>query len=120
MRTYFLKYTSLIMLMVVFTISVAGFCRSAHSAEASVSDYSSNDACYYSDIEKGCPCGPIDDHAVPDHCDSACNCPCHAPLTLQPVRVVCAQEISPLLFSEPFKATPEVFLSKFIPPQIHA
>jgi hypothetical protein len=117
MKMRFLKYTSFLMVIVVFTISAAGFCRSAHAAELSVDAVSPHGVSYLSAIEKGCPYCPVDEHSVPDHCDSSCHCPCHASLTAQPVQIVCSQQISPLVFPEPFKFLPEVYLSKFIPPQ---
>jgi hypothetical protein len=41
-------------------------------------------------------------------------------MTEQPVQVVYSLQIAPLVFPDPFKFLPEVYLSKFIPPQIQA
>jgi hypothetical protein len=117
-RTLYKKYISFLMVMVMFTISVTGFCRSACATELPSDTKYEHGTGYLSAIEKGCPFCPIDQHSVPDHCDSSCHCPCHAPLTEQPGQLVCSQQISPLVFPEPFKALPEVYLSKFIPPHI--
>jgi hypothetical protein len=75
---------------------------------------------YITTIEKACPSCPIDENTVTDHCDSSCYCACHAPLPGQTLRTAYSQLITFLVFAEPFKAVPEVFLPKFIPPQIQA
>ncbi|KAF0220110.1 MAG: hypothetical protein FD174_1555 [Geobacteraceae bacterium] len=112
------KFCALILLMVIISMSVTGFCRSAHAADPSCDTTYDMAPGTYSAIEKQCPSCPVDEHSVPDHCDSSCHCPCHAPLTAQPVQVVCSRQIAPLVFPEPFKALPEVYLPKFIPPHI--
>lgn len=117
MRQLIYKNVSFCMIIIMFAITVTGFCRGAHAAELSFDAPSEQSASYLNAVENQCPSCPIDEHSAPDHCDSSCNCPCHAPLTAQPVQVVCSQLITPLVFSEPFKAVPEVYLSKFIPPQ---
>ena len=118
MRQFIHRYVSSCMVIVMLAISVTGFCRSAHAAELSFDAHS--DSSYLCAIEKDCPSCPVGEQSTPDHCDSSCNCPCHAPLTAQSVQVVCSQTIAPLVFPEPFKALPEVYLSKFIPPHILA
>lgn len=107
------------MVVVLFTISVTGFCRNTHFFELSAASPTQTGS-YLTAVEKGCPICPIDEHSVPDHCDSSCYCACHAPLAPQPVEISCSQLVSSLVFAEPFKAIPEVYLSMFIPPQIHA
>ena len=120
-RQLFRKYVSFLMSMVMFTISVAGFCQSAHSFELSVDPHARTGGHLSAAIEteNGCPICPMDGHSEsePDHCESSCYCACHAPLMPQPVQIVCSRQSSPLIFIESFKAIPEVYLSKFIPPQ---
>lgn len=120
MRQFVHSYVSFCMIIVIFAISAAGFCRNAHAAELSFDATYEHSISYLSASEKQCPSCPIDEHSTPDHCDSSCYCSCHAPLTAQPVQVVCSQQMTPLVFPEPFKALPEVYLSKFIPPHIIA
>jgi len=48
------------------------------------------------------------------------NCACHASVTIQQFQLSYNPSILKLNLSEPFKYLPEVFLSKFIPPQKHA
>lgn len=116
-RPLYRKCISYLMVMVLLTMSVTGFCRSACATEQP-GDAKYEHGGYLSAFEKGCPSCPIDEHSTADHCDSSCHCACHAPLTAQPVQVVCSQLIAPLVFPELFKALPEVYLSKFIPPHI--
>lgn len=118
-RAFLQKFISLLMVAVILAISSPGFCQSAHSTEASCAAISQgHDNSYLSAAEKQCPDCPVNDHSIPDHCDSCCYCSCHAPLTVQPLQIICSQLITPLEFHEPFKTIPEVYLSKFIPPHI--
>ena len=103
------------MAMVILSMSLSGF---AHAAELSVNACAAETVAPHGETGHQCPTCPVDEHSTPDHCDSSCHCPCHAPLMLQPVEVACSRQITLLLFSEPFKALPEVYLSKFIPPHI--
>ncbi len=62
------------------------------------------------------PCEPA--HSDDDHiCLGDCGCPCQAPLPAMPVAVMIPAYGPPLSFAEPLFHLPEVFLSKFIPPQ---
>lgn len=64
---------------------------------------------------------PADQHE--DHDGGCLDCPgcaCHAPLTVEPFTVLHNPFISSLTRLEPFTLLPEVYLSRFIPPQIHA
>ena len=119
-RTFYEKYISFLMVVVMITISLTGIYRSAVTTGYAGDVKYGQCAGSPSPIEKACPSCPIDDHSVPDHCDSSCYNPCHAPFTAQPVQIVCLQLISPLEFYEPFKALPEVYLPKFILPHILA
>lgn len=117
------KCVSLIMVLLLVTLSVTGFCRNAFSSELP------SDSTFSSSITKGagntailafgacCPVDPEHDHSLPDHCDSSCNCACHAPLMVHPVQLVCRSLVTPLVFHETTSYPPEVYLSKFIPPE---
>lgn len=118
MRKFFHRYVSFCMIIVMLAISVTGFCRGAHAAELSFDATFEHSASYLNAVENQCPSCPIDEHSTPDHCDSSCHCPCHAPLTVQTVQVGYSPQGTPFTFFEPFKALPEVYLSKFIPPHI--
>ncbi len=67
-----------------------------------------------------CPCSPHEQHNDYDGCDTCSNCACHASLTIQQFQLRYNPMILDLSTSHPFKHLPEVFLSKFIPPQNNA
>ena len=117
-RSIYWKYISCLMVLVILAISVTGFCPDTCAAE--LPDNLNSGHCTAGAIDGHCPSSPVNDHAASDQYDPSCHCPCHAPLTTQPVQITCSQRISPLLFIDPFKAIPEVFLSRFIPPQNRA
>jgi len=118
------KYICFVMALVMFVISATGVYHSACADElpvrATVAAKHEKSADVVSQIKKDCPSCPADNQSSPDRCDSTCHCPCHAPLMAQPVQIASSQQITPLLFCESFKALPEVYLSKFIPPHITA
>lgn len=118
MRSLIHKYISIFMVIVIFAISVAGFCRDAHAAELSDDVHCDHDSSYLSPIEKQCPSCPGNGPSESNHCDSSCYCSCNVSLTVQPVLVSYSPLIAFLVFPEPFEALPEVYLSKFIPPHI--
>lgn len=114
------NYIFSLFMLVMFTISVTGFCPSAHSFEPPSHMDNAQAQCPSNVSEGHCPCCPAEEHPLPGSCDSSCHCSCHAPLTPQRINIASVLQISPLVFSEPFKALPEVFLSKFVPPQNRA
>lgn len=111
----FRKFVSSLMVAVLLTLSVTGFCRSAHALEISGGEPAGCSA-----AEKSCPCSPSHEDGTTDHCGACCNCPCHAPLSAQPVRLTTSQLMVPLHLHESFTYLPEVVLPKFIPPQNRA
>lgn len=117
-RQLFRKYISFLTAIVILSIAVNGFCRSSDNVEFTDAVKSVQNVTYLSAINKQLPLSPGNKSTQPDHCSSTCYCSCHAPLTLQPVRLCYSPQIDSLLFYETFQAIPEVYLSKFIPPQI--
>jgi hypothetical protein len=111
------KMVAVLMVMVMLVISISCDCGTASasdSADASVKakqTVSKADGC-----ASHCPGCPDSDDSDSGHCDS-CSCPCHAPLSVQPIRLTFSELVSPLAFHEPFIYLPQVYLSKFIPPQ---
>ena len=111
---------SFIMLLVMLTISLNGLAYTSCASEAP-------GAAEFAAAADGAGCGdgsfpvsPTDEHSVPDHNDSGCACPCHASLTVHPFQVTCSLQVVRLNYHYPFKALPEVFLPKFVPPHILA
>jgi hypothetical protein len=109
MKPIFRHTISILMILLVLSLSVSCFCNDF--AEASVTTAAAGTDCGH------CPIDHSDGKpSDPGQCDSSCHCACHPPLTVQPIGIVCSVHVSPLTFSEPHKALPEVYLSKFIPP----
>jgi hypothetical protein len=67
-----------------------------------------------------CPCTPAEQQKNNDCCDICFDCACHAPLTVQHFKLSYNPSILDIQTSDPFKFLPEVYLSKFIPPQQQA
>jgi hypothetical protein len=117
MRPSFLKkFTALLLVVTIIAASGLCSCLDSHAADkpqaTSVATGCGGDA--------HCPACPGDDSSDADHCASSCYCSCHLPLTVQTVQIRHSPAITALVFFESFTAIPEVYLSKFIPPQIHA
>ncbi len=66
------------------------------------------------------PCCPGDDDAGGSHDASGCFCSCHLPVTVHVPRIHHVPLVGDVSTFEPFTALPEVYLSKFIPPQNQA
>jgi len=108
------------MLLVMLTMTINGVHESAHAMQSQMT--TASDQASHSEISahNQCPCSPLEQHKDYDGCDTCVNCACHAPLTNQPIRISYNPSILALLVSDLFKFLPEVYLSKFIPPQIQA
>jgi hypothetical protein len=119
-RTGYRKYISFVMVMAIFAISLSGFCREGIAASPPCAAEYHIDK--YNCDQKGndTRTSPADEHSVPGHCDSNCDCPCHAQLTAHPFQITCLLHVVPLEIHDPFKALPEVFIPRFVPPHIHA
>ena len=69
----------------------------------------------------GCPAAPSPSPSAADHfCTGDCNCPCQAPLSFPMISVSYSPLFVSLQHTESARYIPEVYLSKFIPPQIQA
>lgn len=109
MKLTFRHAVSLMMILLVLSLTATCFCSDlAPTAEAAADIH-----CDHCPTDTG---HSDDTQPDPGQCDSFCHCACHPPLTVQPFAIVCSVHVSPLTFSEPHKALPEVYLSKFIPP----
>jgi hypothetical protein len=115
-----LKFVSKILLVIMLIVAVNGVHESAHAMQGHVKI--SNDHASLSQVSAPhqCPCAPLEPHKDSDGCDTCINCACHAPLPVQEFKLDHNSIILSLRASEPFTYLPEVFLSKFIPPQIQA
>lgn len=115
-----LKFVSQLLLVIMLIVAVNGVHESAHAMQEHVKAL--GDQASFSQISAShqCPCAPLEQHKDYDGCDTCINCSCHAPLAVQQLVVHYNPIILSLGFSDPYQYLPEVYLSKFIPPQIHA
>ena len=105
------------LLLVMLSVTFTGVHESAQAKKRQVQS-----ACSTLDLPASAdsPCAPCEHHNDHDCCDSCVNCSCHASLTVQPFQLSYDPLMSELSISDPFKHLPEVYLTRFIPPQIHA
>ncbi|HEX5772975.1 MAG TPA: hypothetical protein VFY07_01535 [Geomobilimonas sp.] len=115
------KFVTLLLLAVVISASVVGLCRETHAVEQRWDGHGGQDtaACQLAGEDGHCPSCPADEHTG-DDCASSCYCSCHLPLTSQFGLSVHTPLVSTLVPFDSFFHFPEVYLPKFIPPQIHA
>lgn len=111
-----LKFFSSLLLLVMLTVTLHCVHDSAHAeqSDAAVTGERLSPAEVAADHQSPCP---HEQHKDYDGCDSCINCSCHAPFIIQPLQLRYSPIISSLGTSAIFKHLPEVFLSKFIPPQ---
>jgi hypothetical protein len=116
-----LKLFSWLLVVVMLTMTINGVHECAHAMQNQVS--TADDRAPHSEISAShqCPCSPLEQHKDYDGCDTCISCSCHAPLAIQPLQLSYNPSILDDLYaSDPFKFLPEVYLSKFIPPQNQA
>lgn len=107
---------SLILLLAMVTGMVHGAFGSVHhhGCDQTISTHQHLDAA----STHPCPSCPSHTHDDGDDRGSCMSCSCHAPLTVQQYRLdlvpLFSSDLTPL---DAFTHLPEVFLSKFIPPQ---
>lgn len=114
------KFFTRLLLLVMLTVTINGVHESAHALQNRVATVEDQDMHSALSVPHQCPCTPFEGHKDYDDCDACVNCACHAPLTVQPLKLVYNPVIVALNTYDPFKFLPEVYLSKFVPPQILA
>ena len=114
-----LKKLSWVLLLVMLTVAINGLHKGAHAMQCRV--IVANDQLSYSEISatNQCPCCPVEQHNHSDGCYNCVHCACHVPLVVQPFQLGYSPLILNLSKSSLFRFLPEVYLPKFIPPQIH-
>jgi hypothetical protein len=118
MRQYMpLQYISRLLLLVMLSVAVNGAHGSAHAAQRHFSAAGEQAPGARAEADHHCPCSPLEEHNDYDGCDTCINCVCHAPLTVQQFKLGYDPIVLSIRSADPFKHLPEVFLSKFIPPQ---
>lgn len=120
MHRFHLKFISSVVLVVMLTVTINCVHESAYAMQGHVS--AAVERASTPDISEShqCPCTPLGEHKDYDGCDTCINCVCHASLTVEPFQLSYNPIMLNLSKSDPFKHLPEVYLPKFIPPQIQA
>lgn len=112
-----LKFIASILLLVMLAVAVNGAHESAHALHISVKSASAS-ATVPTPGADDIPCTPFDHQQDYDGCDICCNCACHASLTILPFQLSYNPVVAKLHTFDLFESLPEVYLSKFVPPQI--
>ena len=108
---------SSVLLLLMLTITINGAHESAHAMQNPV--HTGSSALEAQDLDDT-PCTPFEHHQDYDGCDSCVNCACHASLPVLFFKLSYNPAIVDLSTFDPFRHLPEVYLSRFIPPQILA
>jgi hypothetical protein len=116
LKSFHLKLHSWILLAVMLTVTLIGVYESA-AGENHLTTASAQAACCEISAPHHCPFSPLEQHQDYDGCDSCDDCGCHAPLGTRAFLLSYNPVLSDRNSSDPFKQVPEVYLSKFVPPQ---
>ena len=111
------KFTCLILMAVIFAASALNPCLESGAAETPGGSQLQKFQVQDQADDDHCPNCPERSHPESDDCASSCGCLCHLPASMQSIRITHSPVITEIVFFEPFTALPEVYLSKFIPPQ---
>lgn len=114
------KFFSQVLLLVMLTVMVNCLHNSVHAMTSHGTTESDRTVPSDCGATHHCPASPCEQHDEYDGCDTGGCCAGHAPLIARQLTCKynpCMLELQP---SDPFTLPPEVFLSKFIPPQILA
>ena len=111
-----LKFFSRVLLLVMLTVTIHGVHESTHAMQSKMTEV--REQALPSDISvyHHCPGSPLEQHKDCDDCDTCINCVCNASLTIKPFQFSYNPSILDLSSSDPFRFSPEVYLSLFVPP----
>lgn len=111
-----IKFFSWLLLVLMLSVAVNGMHANAHAGQ----DHGTVSEDHGQSVGSGDahPCPHHEQHQDADGCNTCVNCTCHAPFTVQPFQLSYAPLVQDLNPAEPFRHLPEVYLPKFIPPQI--
>lgn len=114
-----MKIFSLLLLVVMLTAVLDGAFRSARAAQVSPAAATLQVLEDGGNPPHGCPCPPTN-HNDCDDCDDCADCICNCFLTSQLFSLSYKPFLQDLHSHTPFSFLPEVYLSRFIPPQNQA
>ncbi|WP_136525027.1 hypothetical protein [Geomonas ferrireducens] len=115
-----LKSISTLLLVVLFCFILGGTCESAHAKQLGVSAASCDQTVSHEGAECDLPGCPADGESGHTDCDFCCDCACHLSLSLGSFSFNYLPLLSDIKSFDRFTFLPEVFLSKFVPPQLRA
>ncbi len=113
------KIGAFLLIVIFFVSTTAPLCEDAHACEKiCVTQNDQGSICSLTTSAKDvCPDGK---DSSGDHCSLHCSCICHVPFVAESLHGEPSIAIVSLAVFEPFTALPEVYLEKFIPPDILA
>jgi hypothetical protein len=115
-----IKFSSLILLVVMLTATINGVYECAHAMPESPAMAGEQiSAALFSSADQ-CPCPPLGQQNDCDGCDTCVDCVCASFLTSQRFHFSYNPSLQDLHRFEPFTYLPEVYLSLFVPPQSQA
>jgi len=113
-----LHFVSHLLLIVMLSMALHGVHECDHTIQGNLSTASDSAITHAKfPAPQQSPCTPPVQHKDSDGCDTCVNCACHAPLIVQQLVLSYDPIVVSLRLSDPYHYLPEVFLSKFIPPQ---
>ncbi len=116
-----LKSISTLLLAVLFCIILGGVCDRAHATQAGgVTTVSCAQTVSHAGADCDIPVCPTDEEDGHADCDFCCDCACHLSLSLDSFSFNYLPLLSDIQSFDRFAFLPEVFLSKFVPPQLRA
>lgn len=113
-----LKSISTLLLVMMFCVILGSACDSAHAMQLGATVVSCEQTVSHGGAEcdlPGCLAEGEDGHA---DCDLCCDCACHLSLSLSSFTFNYLPLLSDIQSFNRFTFLPEVFLSKFVPPQL--
>lgn len=118
-----LKYRIILLFIIpslLFNLSTNALFSVAHAVEESGHSTAHKISIFNVDSNDHCPACPDEKPQNTDHSHSSCDHHSSQYIGHQPLLISYNPNISTRSLSEPFNALPEVYLEKFIPPQILA
>jgi hypothetical protein len=106
--------------MLFFNLSASALLGAAHAAKELGHSSTHNVSIFNVDSADHCPACPTEDHPSNDHSHPSCEHHSSLFFGSQPLLIPYNPNITIHTLAEPLNAIPEVYLEKFIPPQILA
>ncbi|WP_129125814.1 hypothetical protein [Geomonas oryzae] len=120
MRTFIpIRFLSVLLLAVTFSTLLGGVLDSAHAMQRCVAEAGCEQSLSPQNSDCDTPVCPSED-SDHDGCDLCCDCACHLSVNVEHFSFAYLPLLSEIRTTDRFVHLPEVFLSKFVPPQLRA